>query len=369
MQLVIDRELTSGPSLAVRKLAGMLNLHGETVRVVGAAGEEPSLLIGRAESSDVVAMALARSGLKCPSAPESVLLSPLSAHQFLIAGSDERGLIYAILEAARAIQVASPTEGRASASILDSIPTEIGSPHLSWRSMQLFLCNRELEREWFYNGELWDEYLDQLALYRYNNLSLTFGHQIAYMSPPYPFLLDLPEFSQVRALDYSPEQRRDCLNMLRRVSASAQLRGLHFTLGIWSQHAHDYGEPMVGGLTPDILAAYNAAGLARVLAECPDIDGVQFRMNEESGIDEDRQAEFYEPQFCAMAECGRPIRLDLRAKGLAEQHDRPGEAHGSQYCCLDQTLVRAPGHALFDADDSAARPPQLPALRHMGSPA
>ena len=194
MQLVIDRELARGPSLAVRKLAGMLNLHGETVRVVGAAGEDPSLLIGRAESSDVVAMALARSGLKCPSAPESVLLSPLSAHQFLIAGSDERGLIYAILEAARAIQVASPTEGRASASILDSIPTEIGSPYLSWRSMQLFLCNRELEREWFYNGELWEEYLDQLALYRYNNLSLTFGHQIAYMSPPYPFLLDLPEF-------------------------------------------------------------------------------------------------------------------------------------------------------------------------------
>ena len=318
MQLVIDRELASGPSLAVRKLAGMLNLHGETVRVVDAAGEEPSLLIGKAESSDVVATALARSGLKCPSAPESVLLSPLSPDQFLIAGSDERGLIYAILEAARAIQVASPTGGRASASILDYIPTEIGSPYLSWRSMQLFLCNRELEREWFYNGELWDEYLDQLALYRYNNLSLTFGHQIAYMSPPYPFLLDLPEFSQVRALDYSPEQRRDCLNMLRRVSASAQLRGLHFTLGIWSQHAHDYGEPMVGGLTPDILAAYNAAGLARVLAECPDIDGVQFRMNEESGIDEDRQAEFYEPQFCAIAECGRPIRLDLRAKGLAE---------------------------------------------------
>ena len=32
MQLVIDRELASGPSLAVEKLAGMLNLHGETVR-------------------------------------------------------------------------------------------------------------------------------------------------------------------------------------------------------------------------------------------------------------------------------------------------------------------------------------------------
>ena len=45
----------------------------------------------------------------------------------------------------------------------------------------------------------------------------------------------------------------------------------------------------------DILARYNAEGLAEVLSACPDIDGVQFRMNEESGIAEDRQPEFYEP--------------------------------------------------------------------------
>ena len=75
---------------------------------------------------------------------------------------------------------------------------------------------------------------------------------------------------------------------------------------------------MVEGLTADVLADYNAAGLARVLAECQKIDGVQFRMNVESGVDEEHQAEFYEPQFRAIAACGRPVRLDLRAKGLAE---------------------------------------------------
>ena len=75
---------------------------------------------------------------------------------------------------------------------------------------------------------------------------------------------------------------------------------------------------MVEGLTPEIRAQYNAAGLARLLASCPRIDGVQFRMNYESGVAEDRQAEYYEPQFRAIAECGRPIRLDLRAKGLTD---------------------------------------------------
>ena len=339
MHLVIDRELASGPSLAVEKLAGMLNLQGETVRVVDAPGEEPSLLIGLAGRSKVVAKGLARSGLECPSAPESVLLHPLTPNQFLIAGNDERGLTYALLEAARAIQIAPLAEGSAPASLLDYIPTEVGSPYMRWRSMQVFICNRELEREWFYDEEYWEEYLDQLALYRYNNLSLTFGHQIAYMSPPYPFLLDLPEFPKVRAADFTPEQRSDNLNMLRFISMSAQLRGLHFTLGIWSQHAHEYGEPMVEGLTHDNLAEYNAAGLARVLAACPDIDGVQFRMNEESGVGEDRQAEFYEPQFRAIAECGRPMRLDLRAKGLADSTTDLATAPRTQYSRLDQTLV------------------------------
>ena len=323
MLLTIDRELGPGPSLALSRLTRALASRGESKRNLGSPNEEPSLLIGLAGHSEAVDTALARAGTKCPDAPESLVLSPLPPNQFLIAGSDERGLTYALLEAARAIEVAPPIAGasprrkRANPSILDHIPAEIGSPHLSWRSMQLFLCNRELEREWFYNEDYWEDYLDQLALYRYNNLSLTLGHQIAYMSPPYPFMFDLPDFPQVNTPDFTSEQRRTRLNMLRFVSAAAQRRGLHFTIGIWSQHAHDYGEPMVEGLTADILAGYNAAGLARVLYECPHIDGVQFRMNVESGVDEDHQAEFYEPQFRAIAACGRPIRLDLRAKGLS----------------------------------------------------
>ena len=324
MLLTIDRELGPGPSLALSRLTRALALHGENVREIASEDGEPSLLIGLAGHSEAVNGALAGTGLLCPDAPESVVLTPLPPNQFLIAGSDERGLTYALLEAARAIEVADPAAGTrprrelSRPSILDYITAEIGSPCLNWRSMQLFLCNRELEGEWFYNEEYWEDYLEQLALYRYNNLSLTFGHQIAYMSPPYPFMLDLTEFPQVHAPDFTPEQRRACLDMLRFISDITRLRGLRFTIGIWSQHAHDYGKPMVEGLTADILAGYNAAGLARLLAECPAIDGVQFRMNVESGVDEDHQAEFFEPQFRAIAACGRPVRLDLRAKGLAE---------------------------------------------------
>src|SRR5436853_4532143 len=39
-------------------------------------------------------------------------------------------------------------------------------------------------------------------------------------------------------------------------------------------------------------------------------------MNAEAGVSEEKQTEFYRPMFRAIRDCGRPIRLDLRYKGL-----------------------------------------------------
>ena len=313
MKLIVDTELPRAARWAVDELIHTLSARGESVQECAVPGTDSCLLIGLAGQSPVVDQALSVSGLHCPRDPESLVLHPLSPNRLVVTGRDERGLTYALLEAARAVELAAPN-----ASILDVILPVVESPHLTWRSLQLFLCNRTLEHEWFYSEVFWNEYLTRLARCRYNNLSLTFGHQIAYLSPPYPFLVDLPEFSQVRPLDFTPEARGQHLEMLARITALTRQRGLHFTFAVWSQHAHSYGEPMVDGLTPEILARYNAAGLAHVLTACPEIDGVQFRMNEESGVAEDLQAEFYDPQFRAIAACGRPIRLDLRAKGLAD---------------------------------------------------
>ena len=283
---------------------------------------------------------------------------------FLICGRDERGLMYALLEAARAVELAAPE-----VDVCAAIAPAIQSPHLAWRSMQLFLCNRRLEETWFYDEKFWDEYLERLARCRYNNLSLTFGHQIAYLSPPYPFLLEVPEFPEVRPIGFTAEQCARHLDMLIRIAEWTRQRGLHFTFGIWSQHAQDYGDSTVEGLTPEIRAQYNAAGLARLLAVCPGIDGVQFRMNYESGVAEDRQAEYYEPQFRAIAECGRPIRLDLRAKGLADDTIELAQEARSRHDDIHQALVRAFGHALSHAGHSAVRPEKLSSLRHLGSTA
>ena len=119
-------------------------------------------------------------------------------------------------------------------------------------------------------------------------------------------------------------------------------------------------------LTAEILGRYNAAGLAALLESCPQIDGVQFRMNYESGVSEDRQAGYYEPQFRAVAGCGRPIRLDLRAKGLTDDTIRLAREIVPDTVVSTKHWCRASRHALPDAGNPAVRPEALPPLRHLG---
>ena len=194
MNLVVDTELPPAARWALEELKRALRARGESVETAVSAGPDPGFVIGLAGGSPAVEDALSRSGVRCPGAPESLVLQPLAGEGFLICGSDERGLTYALLEAARAVELASPE-----ADVFAAIPAAAESPHLAWRSMQLFLCNRRLEETWFYDDGFWEGYLGRLARCRYNNLSLTFGHQIAYLSPPYPFLLEVPGFPISRA--------------------------------------------------------------------------------------------------------------------------------------------------------------------------
>ena len=233
MDLIIDSQLPRSARWAADALISTLRARGASVQERAAPGAEPCLIIGLAGQSAAVDQALAASGVRCPREPESLVIHPLGpqdrAEQLVVAGRDARGLIYALLEVARAVELAA-----LEASISDVIHPAVESPHLTWRSLQLFLCNLTLERERFYSEGFWDEYLTRLARSRYNNLSLTFGHQIAYLSPPYPFLVDVPEFPQVRPIDFSEKERRRHLEMLTRIAALTRQRGLHFTFGVWS---------------------------------------------------------------------------------------------------------------------------------------
>ncbi|MBM3728841.1 MAG: hypothetical protein FJW40_25865 [Acidobacteria bacterium] len=221
-----------------------------------------------------------------------------------VAGADPTGLAYGIHEVAAQIAATGKPSDTAQ------------SPAVEIRSVALFLYNRDLERQWFYSEDYWRRYFDLLARARFNRITLVFGHQTSYFAPLFPFLVEVPGYEKVRVPSLTREDRRRNLAMLRTITELADEHGIRFVLGIWQQHAYLYGKNLVDNLPYEDLFDYCPKALAMVLKSVPKISGVQFRMNSESGIEEDDQNRFYTGMSKAILSVGRPVAIDYRAKGL-----------------------------------------------------
>jgi hypothetical protein len=241
-------------------------------------------------------------------AAESFEIEPARAARGIavISGGDLRGLMYGVLEAADQIRA----RGRLSAAK--------GAPATPIRGIRYFIHNRDLEERWYYSREYWDQYFTMLARNRFNRFNLVFAHQTNYLAPPYPFWLDLPDFPEIRVPGLSAEDRRRNLEMLQYISQAAADHGIDFTLGIWEHNIQTNMKPAVEGITRQNIGPYSRAALGRILRLCPAIRSVQMRTNAESGIPNDFQVEFYRDYvFPAIRDCGREVRLDLRAWAVA----------------------------------------------------
>jgi hypothetical protein len=258
---------------------------------------------GRAEFQKAVAerkLTVTLAEAIVPGPPESWTLAPGR-----VTGADSRGLLYGLLEAAEQIR----KNGR--------ITAAKGASKTPMRGIRYFLHNADLERDWYYSKEYWDDYLSMLARNRFNRFNLVFAHQTDYLAPPYPFWLELPEFPTIRAKNLTAAQREKNLEMLRYIAQGAVARGIDFALGVWEHNIQDYRRPpmipMTEGLTDDNIGPYSYAALKKILQLIPEISSVQMRTNNESGIPQPRQVDFYRNHvFKAMKDCGRPVILDLR---------------------------------------------------------
>ncbi len=223
----------------------------------------------------------------------------------LVSGSDERGLMYGLLEAADQIRA------------WGHVTEVMGCPAVAMRGIRYFLHNQDLEKNWYYSREYWDQYFGLLARSRFNRFNLVFAHQTNYLAPPYPFWIELPEFPQIRVPGLSSAQRNQNLEMLRYISQAAADHGIDFTLGIWEHNVQSWPHkmvPTVEGITRENIGPYSHAALKKVLQLCPAIRSVQMRTNEESGIPDDFRVEFYRNYiYTAIRDAGRPVYLDLRA--------------------------------------------------------
>ncbi|HEY3863965.1 MAG TPA: twin-arginine translocation signal domain-containing protein [Verrucomicrobiae bacterium] len=275
--------------------------------------------------SHLAAQLLGAHGLSLSQAPESLALAAGqlggSRHALLAAGSDARGLAYALMELAdRVNHAANPLRE------LSAIKPVVERPANSIRAISRLFASNVEDLSWFNDRGFWQSYLTMLAANRFNrfNLALGLGYDFTtdisdcYFHFAYPFLLAVPGYD-VRAVPL-PEAERDAnLEMLRFISDEAARRGLQFQLGIWT-HAYEWTRSpnanyLIKGLTPVTQGPYCRDALRLLLSRCPNITGVTIRTHGESGVAEG-DTEIWSTIFSGAAQCGRKVELDLHAKGI-----------------------------------------------------
>ncbi len=244
--------------------------------------------------------------------PESFTLS---RHGDTVAVTgDARGLSYALYEVARRV--------RTGADLGEAVTEKPLNPVRS--IMRQFTCEA-YDKPWFYDRDQWPAYIAMLAEARFNRLHLAFGlayDQLgkvrdSYFLFTYPFLLDVPGY-KVSVSGLSPAERERNLDTLRFISEQTVAHGLDFQLGLW-MHGYEWpavpGVPTIEGLTAETHAAYCHDAMAELLKELPAVTSVGLRIHGESGVKEGSY-DFWKSVFTGVAASGRPIEIDLHAKGV-----------------------------------------------------
>jgi hypothetical protein len=315
-------------------------------RVAAAAARHGATVVHRhaADGSDALTVELVAGeratelGIAPDAGPEASAIGPRKGTSggIAVAGSDPVGLSYALTELAQRIEAAATLDDVSVAAVAEE-------PAVPVRGIMRSFSSFHEDLGWFRDREFWTEYLDFIAGQRFNRFHLALGMQYNYgadhtggpdnyLCLAYPFLLEVPGFEGVRAEGIDAAEQRRNLEALRFIAQETVRRGMRFQLGLWN-HAYDYGPiarhwfPILG-IGASTHAAYCAAGLGRLLEEIPEIGGLTFRVHYEGGIHDQGHEVFWDAMFQAVSEAGRPLEVDMHAKGvdqaLLDAVDKPG---------------------------------------------
>ncbi|MEV6282238.1 hypothetical protein [Kribbella sp. NPDC051770] len=241
--------------------------------------------------------------------------------EIVVVSNDEIGFRCALLELADRAAAGDDLAGTTPFAEQPAVPV---------RGVVRSFSSVDEDLSWFHDRQFWTEYLTWLAACRFNRFHLALGMQYNYGADRhgatdnylcfvYPFLFDVDGYDVSVGGISEPERQRN-LATLRFVAAESKRRGLKFQLGLWN-HAYDYGRDSVHrfpvhGVGPDNHAAYSKAGIAKLLAEVPDIDGLTFRVHYEGGIPDAQHEIFWRAVFEGANSAGRPLEIDMHAKGV-----------------------------------------------------
>ncbi|MCX7049085.1 MAG: hypothetical protein NTX50_26820 [Candidatus Sumerlaeota bacterium] len=284
-------------------------------------------------NSGAAAQLLKAGNIPAPAGPEALVIRHTQWRDksaLLICGSDARGLMYAELDVVDRIGW-SAESGKPLSEVKDA--TE--KPAVSERALSLYTMNRAYWESRFYDEKYWSRYLDMLAQNRFNSFVVIFGYENGgFLAPPYPYFFDTDEFPDVRMVGITAGEQKRNLDALNRLIRMAHDRGINVTLGIWDHiyrggvqgggvpGANDFTKKetpgLVWGVTEKNLTAYTKAALAKFIHLVPDVNALQFRMHDESGLKKGEQEDFWKNIFQVVKTNGPKIRFDARAKGLPD---------------------------------------------------
>ncbi len=248
----------------------------------------------------------------------------------LFAGADDRGVMYALLDAAESVTAAAN-----SPDLFAAIRDVEEKPTIRDRSLSTYTMNRAYWESRLYDEGYWKRYFDLLAVDRFNRFLIVFGYENGgFLAPPYPYFFDTPGFPGVHMVGLTPAQQHRNLAALNRLIELAHERGVTVMLGIWD---HIYrggvqaggadwvdefkGRPIpnsVEGVTTENLSRYTLASLRELLSRVPAVDSLQFRVHEESGLKRSEMEGFWRAVFKDLREAKPGIMVELRGKGTPD---------------------------------------------------
>ena len=244
-------------------------------------------------------------------------------------GGDARGLMYAALDTADRIAWSSTDP-------FQYVRDTTEKPYLAERGISMYTMQRAYFESRLYDETYWKRYFDTLAADRINSFVVIFGYENGgFMAPLYPFFFDVKEFPEVEMVGLDKPQQARNAAAFRTLIRLAHERGIEVTAGIWdhiyrggvqgggipgaSQNAGKRVPGLVWGVTADNLAPYTKAALRRFLEVFPELDAIQFRMHDESGLKPTEVQPFWHDVFSDIKKTHPNLRLDLRAKGLPDE--------------------------------------------------
>ncbi|WP_143525131.1 hypothetical protein [Labilibacter marinus] len=301
---------------------------------LGADTKEKYVICAGLASHPYISKSLQEKNITISDTPEALAVHVIldnNQTRLIIAGADAVGIMYAALDIAEQIKHAPSVQD-----FFSTIEDINESPFITDRSVSTYTMNRSLFEQRLFDKQYWTTYFDMLATNRINSYVFIFGYECAgFMAPMFPYFFDVEAYPQVQFNGLSKKEQALNREAMQTVINLAHERGIRITFGLWDhiyrgavQAGRIEWAPrtitpetpnVVSGVTTENLAPYTKAALRELLSVFPDIDALQFRMHNESGLKVEEIPVFWEDVFSMLRELKPSLTFDLRAKGLPEE--------------------------------------------------